>query len=153
MKQLGVAVAGAGFIGPVHVEALKRLGIPVRGVLGVDPEESRRAASALGLQKAYLSYEEVLADPEVRAVHVTTPNRLHFDMARRALEAGKHVLCEKPLAMDSRQSAELVAVAARSGRAAGVNYNVRFYPLAIEARERIRRGDVGPVHSIVGSYV
>jgi predicted dehydrogenase len=153
MKPMGVAVAGAGFIGPVHVEALKRLGIPVRGVLGVDAAESRRAAGSLGLEKAYLDYDEVLADPGVQAVHVATPNRLHFDMARRALKAGKHVLCEKPLAMDSRQSAELVALARATRLAAGVNYNIRFYPLCIEAREKVRAGEVGEIHSICGSYV
>jgi predicted dehydrogenase len=153
MREIGSAIVGAGFIGPVHVEALRRIGVLVTGILGIDEAESRRSAAALGLPRAYLSFEEILEDPRATSVHIASPNRLHFEMARRALEAGKHVLCEKPLAMDSRESSELVRIARRSGRAAGVNYNVRFYPLCIEARERARAGGVGPIHSIVGSYV
>lgn len=153
MASIGAAVMGAGFIGPVHVEALRRLGVHVVGLLGVSDEESQAAAQTLGLPKAYKSYEEVLADDEVQAVHLAVPNRLHFGMARDALNAGKHVMCEKPLAMNSRESAELVELAARAGLAAGVNYNVRFYPLCLEARDMARRGDLGEVYSICGSYV
>ncbi|MGA2618614.1 MAG: Gfo/Idh/MocA family oxidoreductase [Thermoguttaceae bacterium] len=153
MQQIGAAVVGAGFIGPVHVEALRRVGVTVTGILGVDDAESEQAAVALGLPRAYRSLAEVLADERVQAVHITTPNRYHFDMARRALEAGKHVLCEKPLAMNSRESAALVKLAKTAGLAAGVNYNLRFYPLCLEAREKVRSGQIGKVHSVVGSYV
>ncbi len=153
MRQIGAAVIGAGFIGPVHVEALRRAGAAPLGILGVSDQESRQAAESLGLERAYRSLEEVLTDRLVESVHITTPNRLHFSMARAALAAGKHVLCEKPLAMTSRESAELVKLARVSRRAAGVNYNVRFYPLCIEAREMARRGDLGEVWSISGSYV
>ena len=153
MHDIGVAMVGTGFMGPVHVEALKRLSIPVRGILGSSAEKSRRAATALGLPKAYDSFEAVLADTSVDAVHIATPNRLHFPMAKAALLAGKHVLCEKPLAMNSAESAELVDVARRCGKAAGVNYNIRFYPLALQARSMVRGGAVGDVYSISGGYV
>jgi len=152
MGQIQVAVIGAGFIGPVHVEGLRRAGVGIAGILGVDEAESKRAAEALGLPRAYRDIGEVLADKAVAAVHITTPNRLHFAMAKRALEAGKHVLCEKPLAMNSSESAELVALARSSGLVAAVNYNIRFYPLCIEAREMVRRGDVGDIFAICGSY-
>jgi len=154
MAKTAAALVGAGFIGPVHAEGLKRLNVPITGILGVSDEESRQAASALGLPRAYGSYSEVLADPEVRAVHIATPNRLHFQMAAEALQAGKHVMCEKPLAMTSAESAELVRLAQqRPEFAAGVNYNIRFYPLCIEARERVARGDIGQVFTVFGSYV
>jgi predicted dehydrogenase len=153
MKPINVALIGTGFIGPVHAEALRRLGIPFSGVLGSSEAASRRAADALGIPRAYRTYDEVLADPAVRAVHITAPNRLHVTMAKRALEAGKHVMCEKPLGMTSAETAELVAVAKRSRVAAGVTYNIRFYPQVAEARERVRAGAVGDVVSIVGSYV
>jgi predicted dehydrogenase len=153
MYQTRTAVVGAGFIGPVHVEALRRLGIRVTGILGVDDEESRSAAETLGLPKAYASFQEVLADDDVQAVHLAVPNRLHFAMARDALGAGKHVMCEKPLAMNSAESAELVALAGKSALAAGVNYNIRYYPLCLEAADMVRRGDLGDVHSVCGSYV
>lgn len=153
MKEIGVVVIGAGFIGPVHVEALRRVGVSVVGILGVDDRESSKVASSLGLSKAYSSYDEVLSDKKVHAVHIATPNKLHFDMAARALKAGKHVMCEKPLAMNSRESAELVAMAVKAKLAAGVNYNNRSYPLCREAQDMIRRGDLGRIYSVCGSYV
>ncbi|HVR75549.1 MAG TPA: Gfo/Idh/MocA family oxidoreductase [Planctomycetota bacterium] len=151
--EIGAAVVGAGFIGPVHVEALRRLGIRVTGILGSDAAKSAAAREALGLPRAYASLDEVLEDSSVNAVHLAVPNILHHDMAMRALRAGKHVLCEKPLAMTSRQSAELVDLARSTRLAAGVCYNVRFYPLNLEARDRVRRGDLGRVFAVNGSYV
>lgn len=153
MSDMHVAVVGAGFIGPVHVEALGRLGVEVVGILGVSDEESQSAARQLGLAKAYCNFEEVLADRKVQAVHLATPNRLHYPMAKAALAAGKHVLCEKPLAMDSTESAELVELASKASVVAGVNYNIRYYPLCLEAADIARRGDLGDVYSVRGSYV
>lgn len=153
MSDIGVAVVGAGFIGPVHVEGLQRAGQRVVGILGVDDKETQNAAERLGLSKAYSNYAEILDDPAVQAVHLATPNRLHYEMTKQALNAGKHVMCEKPLAMNSEESAELVELAAGSGVAAGVNYNIRFYPLCLEAADMVRRGDVGDVFSVCGSYV
>jgi predicted dehydrogenase len=108
LSQKTAAVAGTGFIGPVHVEALRRLGIPVKGILGSSPGKSEIAAKALGLPKAYVSYDEILSDPEVEVVHITTPNRQHREMVIGALDAGKHVVCEKPLATSSLETFELV---------------------------------------------
>jgi predicted dehydrogenase len=153
MARIGVAVIGAGFMGGVHAEALRRAGCDVVGVLGVDQAESTRFAAAVGV-KAFRSLEELLADPAVASVHIGTPNKLHFAMAKAALLAGKHVLCEKPLAMTSQETAELVALArSRPQQAAAVNYNIRFYPLNLEARERVRGGALGRVHHVSGSYV
>jgi predicted dehydrogenase len=152
MYDIGVAVVGAGFIGPVHVEALRRLGLPVRGILGCDDAESQRAKKTLGLPKAYGSLDEVLADSTVQAVHLAVPNVLHYEFAKRAITAGKHVLCEKPLAMTSKESGELVELAKGKKLAAAVCYNVRFYPLNLEARDRVARGDVGKIYAVNGSY-
>ncbi len=153
MQKIHTAVVGAGFIGPVHVEALQRIGVEITGILGVSKAESELAAKTLGLPKAYHDFEEVLSDSSVQVVHIATPNRLHYPMAKAALNAGKHVLCEKPLAMNSTESAELVELAWRCGFAAGVNYNIRYYPLNIEAADRMKRGDLGRVYSVCGSYV
>jgi len=148
-----VAVIGAGFIGPVHVEALRRLGLVVKGVLGISPDEAKAAASKLGLAVAYPDLGAVLADPEVTSVHVASPNRLHKEHVLAVLKAGKHVVCEKPLGMTSAESAELVAAQARHpDLVCAVNYNVRFYPLSLQARAMVRRGDVGEVFHIHGSY-
>ncbi len=153
MFKLKAAIIGAGFMGPTHVEGLRRNAIQVIGIRGVDDEETQRVAESLRLEKAYKSMDELLADPDVDVVHVTTPNKLHYDMCKAVLEAGKHVICEKPLAMSSKETADLVKIAEKSGKVAAVNYNLRFYPLAIEARERVQAGEIGDVLSISGSYV
>jgi predicted dehydrogenase len=148
----GVALIGTGFIGPVHVEALRRLGKPLVGVLASSVAKSRDAAKALQCSKAYLSLDEVLADKDVGAIHITSPNRFHFEQCQRGLAAGKHVICEKPLAMTPAESNALVLQAATSDRVAAVCYNIRFYPLCLEMRQRIRAGEIGEIRHVTGSY-
>ena len=148
------AVAGTGFIGPVHVEALRRLGICVKGILGSSLAKSEAAAKRLGLSKGYVSFEEILSDPDVEVVHIATPNRQHREMVIAALEAGKHVICEKPLATSSAETSELVEQAKKQPTlVTAVNYNVRFYPLALQARDLLRRGAIGRVLSVRGAYI
>src|SRR5947209_173991 len=146
------AVVGTGFIGPVHVEALRRLGRPMVGVVGSSPERGRTAAESLNITRAYDSFDDLLADPLISVVHLASPNHLHFEQCRRALGAGKHVICEKPLALTAAETGELVALAARTQLVAAVNYNVRFYPLCLEARQRIADGQLGRVYHVTGSY-
>ena len=149
-----VGVVGTGFIGPVHVEALRRLGIEVKGVLGSNPEKSASAAQKMGLEKGYASYAEMLADKEVGVIHLTSPNRFHREQVLSALGAGKHVVCEKPLGMTSKETKELVAAAKKYPKLiTGVNYNIRFYPLCLEAKSMVQRGELGQVFHIKGSYV
>ncbi len=93
MQDLKAAVVGAGFIGPVHVEALRRLGVQITGILGCDQAESESAKEALGLPRAYEDFDAILADDSVQAVHLAVPNVLHFELAKKAVEAGKHVMC------------------------------------------------------------
>ncbi len=147
------AVAGTGFIGPVHIEALKRLSVRVKGVLGSTSAKSVRTMELLGLEKAYGDYQDILDDDDVQVVHLAVPNVLHFEMAKKALLAGKHVMCEKPLAMAAIESKELVDMSQSLGLIAGVCYNIRFYPLNIEARKRILSGAIGDIFSVKGSYV
>jgi predicted dehydrogenase len=148
-----VGVVGTGFIGPVHVEALRRIGAEVVGLVGSSPERAAPKAAALGIPKVYENFEALIADPEIDVVHITSPNHLHFPQAKQALRAGKHVVCEKPLAMDTTESSELVALAKEVGKVAAVNFNIRFYPLAHEARARVQAGEIGDVFAIHGSYL
>src|SRR5271167_4921618 len=150
---LNAAIVGLGFVGKAHLEALRRLGIPVQGVLGSTPERGRQTAESLGLPRAYASLEEVAADSSVQVVHLCTPNNLHFQEASQLLRAGKHVLCEKPLALDSREAAALVSLAKEMKRVGAVAYNLRYYPLCQEARALIARGAIGQVRLIHGSFL
>jgi predicted dehydrogenase len=149
---LRAAIIGCGFMGSTHTEALRRLGIPVAGLCGIDPEESQNAARHLNLETAYRSFEQVLADPGVDVVHLCTPNFLHYSMAKAALQAGKHVLCEKPVANTSTEAAEMVKLEKDAKRVGAVNYNLRFYPLNQEARARIAANDLGEIRIIHGEY-
>lgn len=140
-------------MGGVHAEALKRLrGVELVGIQGSSAQKSCAAAEQLELPKAYDSWQELVDDSEIDAVHITTPNRLHFSQTVDALKAGKHVMCEKPLAMTADESAELVRIASESNRVTGVNYNIRFYPINLEAKARIAAGELGNIHSVFGSY-
>lgn len=151
--QITVAVAGTGFIGPVHIEALIRLGIRVKGVLGSSSAKSEQTRQSWGLEKAYTSFQEILEDTAIHAVHLAVPNVLHYQMAKKVLLAGKHVMCEKPLAMNTEETKELLAIAKKANLVAGVTYNIRYYPLNLEAKARIQNDDFGTVYSVVGSYV
>ena len=153
MSVSNVAIVGTGFMGPAHTEGLRRLGINVAGILGSSAEKSQRAAADLGIPRAYSDFADLLADGEIESVHITSPNRHHFEQTSQTLQAGKHVHCEKPLAMTSAESGALVQLASESGLAAGVNYNMRFYPLNWEVRSMIQSGTLGQIHSITGSYV
>jgi len=137
MKRFKAVVVGTGFIGPVHVEGLRRAGVEVVGIVGSTPEKSRAAAQQLGLPNEIATFHDALRSDSVDAIHLTTPNVLHYEQTKTVLAAGKHCLCEKPLAMTAVQSAELVKLASQSGLATGVAYNVRFYPLCHEARARV----------------
>ncbi len=152
IADIGAAVIGTGFIGTVHVEALRRIGVDVRGVLGSSPERGQARADALAVRRAYGSLDELLADPTVEVVHVTSPNELHVAQAAAALEAGKHVVCEKPLAMTAAESAPLVDLATRSGLINVTNFNIRYYPLNQQARETIAGGGLGQVRLVTGRY-
>ncbi len=146
-------IVGTGFIGLVHLEALRRLGVGVAGVVGSSPERARAKTVSHGLPRIYESYDEMLADPGVDVVHLATPNDLHYAQARAALEAGKHVVCEKPLATTSTQTAELLALAERTGLVHATNFNIRFYALCQQARARILENSVGEVRLVTGSYL
>lgn len=151
-SEIGAAVIGSGFIGTVHIEALRRLGVQVHGLLGSSPERGAASAERLGVPRAYASLDDLLADDRVRVVHVTSPNHLHHPHVKAILAAGRDVVCEKPLAMTSEQSGELVELAARSGRVAAVNFNIRYYPLNQHVHEIVGAGDLGDVRLVSGHY-
>ncbi|MBM4467694.1 MAG: Gfo/Idh/MocA family oxidoreductase, partial [Chloroflexi bacterium] len=153
MDEIRAAVIGTGFIGPAHVEALRRLGVEVVGIAGSSPQRARPKAEALHIPKVYADWRELVDDRAVDVVHITSPNYLHYPMAKAAVVAGKHVVCEKPLAMNSQESAELLNLAEEAGIVHATNYNIRFYPLCQEARARAARGDLGEVYIIRGSYL
>src|SRR5581483_4182307 len=153
MTKLQAAIIGLGFVGRAHLEALRRRGIPVAGLLGSSPERTKEACSTLGLDRAYASLDDLAQDASVDVVHICTPNHLHFEQASTLLKNGKHILCEKPLAMDTVQSAALIELARQQQRVGGVAYNLRYYPLCQEARSLVERGIIGAPRLVHGSFL
>jgi predicted dehydrogenase len=150
---LGVAVAGTGFAGVVHARAVLRVGARLVGVAASSAGRAQEAARALGVERAFPDAESLVTAPDVDVVHICTPNDLHAPLVRAALDAGKHVVCEKPLAVDRAEAAALVDAANAAGVVATVPFVYRFYPLVREARARVVGREIGPVRLVHGSYL
>ena len=146
-------IIGFGFIGAVHARAVRASGGVVSAVAGSSLESAERAVSRLGAGVAAQSPAELIASDDVDIVHICTPNYVHGPLAAHPIKAGKHVICEKPLATDVSFADELTRMAEAAGVLGVVPFVYRFYPTIRDARERVRRGDTGPLHLLHGSYL
>jgi predicted dehydrogenase len=153
LSEIKAGVIGVGFIGVAHVEALRRLGVDVIGVVGSTPERAQAKADVANLPNVYTSVEALVADPAIDVVHVASPNHVHAEQVRTILDAGKHVVCEKPLALTSEDTADLVARAEVSGLINAVCFNIRFYPNCHQAHAMVAAGEIGTPRLIIGSYL
>ncbi len=154
MNKVRVGVVGAGFIGHVHVEALRRLGyVDVVAVSEKDKATADSAAEELHIPRAYGTSEEMLRSKDIDAVHIATLNHLHYPLAKVAMEHGKHVLCEKPLAMTSAQAQDLLETAERTRVGHAICHNMRYYPLVKQARAMVKAGEIGDVRLVHGHYL
>lgn len=153
LHTLRAGIIGTGFIAPVHIEALKRLGIQVTAICG-STTNARRCADEWGISEVYgdYDYEALLASPNVDVVHITSPNKAHVEQSLAALKAGKHVICEKPLGMNADETARVVAAARRSKRVFAVNYMCRFFPAVLQMRAMVQRGDLGRIIHVQGHF-
>ena len=154
VKRIGMGIVGAGFVGPHHVDAVRRLGfVDVVAVAGSTQASADKKAEALGARKAYGSYEALLNDPDVQVVHNATPNYLHYPVNAAAIAKGKHVVSDKPLAMTAAEAKTLLEQATKAGIVHAVTFNYRGNPLVQQARDAIARGDIGTPHFLVGQYL
>jgi predicted dehydrogenase len=148
-----VAIFGIGFMGRVHTEALRRLGnVEVIGVAGRTAEAARKFADSLGIERSTGNYQDLIADADVSVVHICAPNDLHYAMADAAMRAGKHVLCEKPLASTVADASSMVALAKQKGLANCTLYNVRAYPQVQNMRRMCEAGEFGDIYVVQGTY-
>jgi predicted dehydrogenase len=153
VKPIRTAIFGTGFMGRVHLEAVRRLeSAEAVAIAGRNAEAARRLGAGFSIPTMTTDYREVLRDPAIDAVHICTPNAQHFPMVKEALLAGKHVLCEKPLATTVEQGEELVSLAARQGMRNGVCHNLRFYPMVQQMRAMREAGDLGEILVVQGTY-
>lgn len=153
MQKIQVGVVGTGFIGPAHIEALRRLpNVEVAALCEVSQELAEQKAAQLGIPRAY-TFEELLKQDDITCIHICTPNFLHYSQSKAALLAGKHVVCEKPLAKDLAEAEELVALAKQTGLVNAVHFNLRYYPLARQMKAMHEKGELGDIYSVIGSYL
>lgn len=154
MSKTQVAVVGLGFIGPAHIEALRRLpDVEVVGIADFSAEIAQARAKSLGIPKAYDSFDDLLKDDSIECVHICTPNFLHYEQSKKALLAGKNVVCEKPLATNTEEAEELVELADKLGLVNAVHFNLRYYPLIRQMKTMREKGELGEVYSVQGSYL
>lgn len=153
MQKIKTAIVGTGFMGKVHTENVRRLGnVEVAAVVGSRPETAQKFAQSAGIPLAASKIEDVLNDRDIAAVHICTPNVDHFPMSLAALEAGKAVLCEKPLTMDADQARRLVDAAKTKNAINCVQHNLRYYPVVQQIRQMIAAGELGEILIVQGTY-
>src|SRR5713226_6109914 len=153
MKKLKTAVFGTGFMGRVHIEGIRRLGnVEVVAIAASSDSKARQFADQMGIARSSGDYRTLLDESAIDAVHVCTPNALHFQMAKTALEAGKHVLCEKPLAISVDEGQQLVDLAKAKGLANCTFHNLRFYPMVQQIRSMRETGELGEIYVVQGTY-
>jgi predicted dehydrogenase len=153
LSQVNVGIVGAGFVGSAHIEALRRIGVNVAGLADASPDLARQKAEAANLPRSYDSVEELASDPSIDVVHITTPNHAHAGQVRTCLDAGKHVVCEKPLGLTAAEGADLVERAETAGVVNAVCFNIRFYPLNHQMASMVRSGEIGEPRFVTGSYL
>lgn len=153
MRKIRTAVIGAGFMGKVHSEGIRRLGnVEIGAVAGISEAEAKRFGESIGVEKTTADYMTIVNDPTIEAVHVCTPNALHYPVSKAAMLGGKHVLCEKPLAMSAAEARDMVKVAADKGVVNCVNHNLRYYPVVQHIRRMVGAGELGDILVVQGTY-
>jgi predicted dehydrogenase len=153
VSRIRTAVIGTGFMGRVHLEALRRVeNVDVVEIAATSPDKARAAAAGFDVLNATGDWREIMTDPSIDAVHVATPNASHFPIAKAAFEAGKHVVCEKPLAMSVAEARELTTLQATKNLRGALCHNLRYYPMVQQARRMREAGELGEILVVQGTY-
>jgi predicted dehydrogenase len=153
MKRIRTAIIGTGFMGRVHLEAVRRLGfVEVAAIAGRRIDAARSMADAFHVERVESHYDRILDDSEIQAIHICTPNSLHAPIAKAALAAGKHVLCEKPLAMSTKEAQEIETLAVAKRLRNCTCHNLRYYPMVQQMRSMREAGDLGEILVVQGTY-
>jgi predicted dehydrogenase len=155
MEKIKVGIIGMGYIGVSHIEALRRIGfVELAAVADTNYALAKKKADEFHIPKCYATMEELIADPEINAIHNCTPNNLHLEVNTAVIKGGKHIYSEKPLAMDSRESGLMIDLLSKQpDLVAGVNFNYRMYPLIQDAKIRIASGEIGRPYLVHGCYL
>jgi predicted dehydrogenase len=154
MKKIKAGVIGSGFMGSTHIEALHRIGGVEISALASDEINSRNfLADKFSIKKTYDNWEELINDDEIEVIHNCTPNNLHFEINKAAILKNKNIISEKPLTINSSQSAELLDLLKKNNVVNAINFNYRFYPLIQHAKEEMEKGSIGDIYLVHGHYL
>jgi len=154
MRVIKTGIIGSGFMGSSHIEALKRVGgVNVLAIASDDEQGMKSLADKFGILNTYSDWEKVINDPEIEVIHNCTPNFLHFEINKAAILAGKHIISEKPLTLNSLESNELVELTKKHNVVNAINFNYRFYPLIQHLKAIVRKGEVGDIYYVHGHYL
>ena len=153
MKKIRTALVGAGFMGKTHAEQIRRIpNVEIAAVAAATEQEAKAFADALGIERSTADYHTIMSDPSIDAVHVLTPNALHYPVTKAALEGGKAVLCEKPFTTTVAEARELVDLAAKKNLPNALEHNLRYYPVVQQIRRMIEKGELGEILIVQGTY-
>jgi predicted dehydrogenase len=152
-KRIRSAVIGTGFMGRVHLEALRRTpNVDVVTIAGTTLEKAKALGAGYGIVNVTDDWREIMTDPDIDAVHITTPNASHFPIAEAAFQAGKHVLCEKPLALSVSEARALPELQTAKKLRGALCHNLRFYPMVQQIRAMREAGELGDILVVQGTY-
>lgn len=154
MRTIKATVIGTGFIGPAHIEALRRIGgVEIVAISSLETDKVSQLAGKYGISKTSSDWQSLMEDPEIEVIHNCTPNNLHFQINKAAILSGKHIVSEKPLTMTSKESGELLRLARKTGRVNAINFNYRFYPLIQHSRAMMQKDELGSIYLVHGHYL
>lgn len=154
MKKIGMGLIGPGFVAAHHIDAVRRLGdVDIIAIAGSSQQSAEAKAKAHKVDRAYGDFHELIADPDIQVIHNTTPNYLHLPVTMAILKAGKHVISDKPLAMNAEEGRRLRDAAVEAKVAHIVTFNYRGNPLVQQARGMVAKGEIGDLAFVHGYYL
>ncbi len=151
LRRIKVGIIGGGGIGFTHIDALKRIeSVEITALADLNEDLALSYARKHNIPKAYGNYQELISDPKIEVVHIASPNHAHFPQAKAALEADKHVICEKPLGLNTEETSELARIAERKRMVTAVNFNIRFFPAIQQTKAMVQENELGDIYIIRG---
>jgi predicted dehydrogenase len=152
-KKLKIGIIGAGFVGGAHIEAIRRTFLAeIAGIAEVNNDTAKEKALRYMVPSHFSDYNSIINDPDIDVIHICTPNNLHFEISKKAIKAEKHVICEKPLTLTTEQGKELYELAKKKNVVAAIDFNIRYYPLIRDLKEKIENNGIGSINVISGHY-
>ncbi len=152
MKRLKAGIVGMGFVGPIHLESLRRLGYIETCIAESDMDTAKKRAAQYDVQEYYDGWNDMIDKAGIDVIHICAPNNLHYPIAKKAMEKGINVVCDKPLSLDIKEAQSMAAMAKETKLINAITFNTFYYPLVSQARHLIKSNKLGRINFIQGFY-